>query len=196
MEDRSTDWNIPEGPLSALKNIQTVWDGVYLKASNHNNRTSADVVAKNESRREYEKSLRGFIFEWLARNNSIEDSERERMGLTVRKTTHTAVPEPTTSPIGNIDFSIRRQHLIYFTDGLGGKGKPEGVHGCEIYYRMGEAGESDSEYTFLATETKSPYLLTFKMPDAGKMVYYMLRWVNTRGKPGPWSKVISAIVAP
>ena len=29
---------------------------------------------------------------------------------------------------------------------------------------------------------------------AGKMVYYWLRWVNTRGETGPWSITINAMV--
>jgi len=30
--------------------------------------------------------------------------------------------------------------------------------------------------------------------QAGKTVYYWLRWVNTRGEAGPWSSVASAMV--
>ena len=28
--------------------------------------------------------------------------------------------------------------------------------------------------------------------DAGKSVYYLLRWVSTKGQPGPWSDVVTA----
>jgi hypothetical protein len=32
------------------------------------------------------------------------------------------------------------------------------------------------------------------MWDVGKTVYFTLRWINTRGKPGLWSWIFSAVV--
>ena len=31
--------------------------------------------------------------------------------------------------------------------------------------------------------------------QAGQMVWYWLRWVNTRGDKGPWSEPVSATIA-
>lgn len=196
VEANGDNWGIPADALSALKNKQAAWNPAYFKASNRNNRSSADVVAKNEARRDYEKSLRNFIFEWLARNSKIKDDDRERMGLTVRKTTHTPMPVPTSFPSGRINFLNRLQHSIYFHDESAGKAKPFGVHGCEIYISIREASANDSGFTYLAMETRSPYIHNFKDSDAGKIAYYRLRWVNTRGKPGPWSDTFNAIIAP
>ena len=46
---------------------------------------------------------------------------------------------------------------------------------------------------FLAMETRAPYRADFEAPDAGKTVYFAFRWVNTTGKPGPWSQIYSAV---
>jgi len=59
----------------------------------------------------------------------------------------------------------------------------------------GNAPTDASELSYVATDTSSPYTSTFEGKHAGKIVYYWLRWVNTRGERGPWSSTISAIVA-
>jgi hypothetical protein len=31
-------------------------------------------------------------------------------------------------------------------------------------------------------------------PDAGKIAHFLMRWVNTRNQPGPWSETVSATI--
>jgi len=119
------------------------------------------------------------------------------MGLTVKSGTHTATAKPTTCPLATVDFSVRRQHTLNFTDEASprSKAKPEGVHGCEIFMKVGgEAPKSASELTYIATDTSTPYVNIFGGDEAGKEIYYWLRWVNTRGECGPWSSTVSAMV--
>jgi hypothetical protein len=76
------------------------------------------------------------------------------------------------------------------------KAKPDGVHGCEIWTKLGgEAPKDSSELTYVATDTRTPYTLVFGGADVGKTAWYWLRWVNTRGQCGPWGSPISAMVA-
>jgi len=197
IEQNAVAWGIPAEDVTLLKAKKSVWDLAYPKASNKQNRTSADVQAKDDARLDYVDVIRPFTAQWLSNNAKVTDSDRTRMGLTVRTGTRTPVAKPTTSPVGEIDFSARRQHAIYFydEDSSHSKAKPEGVHGCEIYMKIdGEAPKLVSELTYLATCTASPYVATFDGTQAGKTVYYWLRWVNTRGEAGPWSSVISANV--
>jgi len=35
----------------------------------------------------------------------------------------------------------------------------------------------------------------FALADVGKSVWYIARYINTRGNPGPWSNAVSAAVA-
>ncbi|NUQ10425.1 MAG: hypothetical protein HUU24_15360, partial [Phycisphaerae bacterium] len=44
------------------------------------------------------------------------------------------------------------------------------------------------------TDTRTPYLATFDGADGGKPAHYMLRWINTKGQPGPWSETATATV--
>ncbi|HAF29649.1 MAG TPA: hypothetical protein DCG75_11445, partial [Bacteroidales bacterium] len=181
-----------------LKALQNNWGDTFAIASSKQNRTSADVQAKDDARTVYEKELRSFVAQWLSFNTKVSNSDRERMGLTVKSGTRTAVPKPTTCPVGAVDFSARLQHTIHYADEASprSKAKPAGVHGCEIWMKPGGSAPVEaSELTFLATATRTPYIITFDGADAGKTVYYWLRWVNTRSEHGPWGSAISAMVA-
>ena len=197
IEPNLTAWGISTEDFTVVKSKQSNWATAYAKASNRQNRTAADVLAKDEAGKDYSKSIRTFVAQWLASNSKVSDSDRTRMGLTVKTGTRTATPVPTTSPVGSVDFSVRLQHTIHFADDASArsKAKPEGVHGCEIYMKVdGDAPKDSTELNYVATDTATPYVLKFDGNKAGKMVYYWLRWVNTRGECGPWSIAVSAMV--
>lgn len=194
----ATTWGILAADVTALAALQTTWNSSFAKASNKQNRTAADMQAKDDAREAYEKALRAFVAQWLANNTKVPNSEREHMGITVKSKTHTAVSVPSTRPVSTqIDFSVRLQHTIHYVDEATpqSKAKPEGVHGCEIWCKIDGAAPTDaSELSFLGTNTRTLFETNFTGKDAGKTVYYWLRWVNTRGEQGPWSSTYSATI--
>jgi hypothetical protein len=191
-------WGIPDDDFAKVKSLQTNWIGTFAKASNKQNRTAADVTAKDDARYDYEKAIRPFVAQWLSNNSKVTDSDRTRMGLTVKSGTRTPVPVPTTSPVGTVDFSVRQQHTLRYYDEASAhsNAKPDGVHGCEIYMKVdGDAPKDASELSYVGTCTAAPCTVKFDGTKSGKTVYYWLRWVNTRGECGPWSITLSAMVA-
>ena len=50
-------------------------------------------------------------------------------------------------------------------------------------------------FRFLGVATRTPHITKFLLEARGKSAVYMLRWVSTRGTPGPWSDIASATVA-
>ena len=197
VESKVTEWGILANDLTLVKTKQLVWEAAFDKASNKQNRTAADVLAKDEAYDDYVSVIRPFVAQWLANNSKVSDSDRARMGLTVKTGTRTPTPVPATSPMGTVDFSVRLQHSIQFYDETSAhsNAKPVGVHGCEVYMKVdGDAPKDVSELTYVGTCTASPYQVKFDGSKVGKHVYYWLRWVNTRGESGPWSITLSAMV--
>ncbi len=197
IEQNAPVWGIAMEDIASLRAKKSAWDLAFSKASNKQNRTAADVQAKDDALFEFVNVIRPFTAQWLSNNSKVTDSDRTRLGLTVRTGTRTPTAKPDSCPVATIDFSIRKQHTIVFSDENSprSKAKPEGVHGCEIFMKIdGEAPKLVSELTYLATCTAAPYVVTFDGTQAGKTVYYWLRWVNTRGEAGPWSNVASAMV--
>jgi hypothetical protein len=192
-----TEWGIFIDDFTTLVSNQSIWSNAFAKAGNKQNRTSADVQAKKDARIMFKKNLRIFVAQWLANNAKVSNSDRERMGLTVKAGTWAPFPAPTTLPMGTINFSVRLQHSIRYFDQTTpqSRAKPAGVHGCEIWMKIdGNAPVDASELSFAATNTSSPYTVNFEGKYAGKFVYYWLRWVNNRGEHGPWGRPISAMV--
>jgi hypothetical protein len=197
VQTNTTAWGILAADVTTLVALQATWATTFAKASNKQNRTSADVQAKDDARRVFEKALRNFAAQWLSHNSKVTDSDRQRMGLTVKSATHTPVSVPSTSPTATIDFSVRGQHIINFVDETSpsSKAKPDGVHGCEIWAKIdGDAPKTDGELSYLATSTRTPYVANYDVAKAGKTAYYRLRWVNNRGQQGPWSGIVSGTI--
>ncbi len=198
VEANADVWKLPAESLSKWKADKMDWDKAYGRASNKETRSRTDVLAKNQNRKSYEKNLRAFFNAHIKYNPLISIDERLQLGLHPRKHSRTPVAVPETAPEGGIDFSTRFQHKIIYQDSLSPhiKAKPEGVTGCQIWMKIGGNTPVDiSELSFVKVNTSSPCVIKFDAENLGKQVYYWLRWVNRRGETGPWSPVISAIVA-
>jgi hypothetical protein len=170
------------------------WQALYQKATNPQNRTQADVLARNSEQKIYSDLLRSFINRFILNNPQVSDADRERLGLHVSDGSRTPSPVPATVPVVTVSIG-HQQHTVHFmNESATSKAKPAGVHGCEIWMKKGEAPKSDTDLAFVTTDTASPYILKFDSSEVGTMVYYRLRWVNTRGEVGPWSALVSAVI--
>lgn len=193
----ATTWGIDPDVVTSLKANQARWTAAYDKASNKQNRTSADVMTKNEASESYVKEIREVVQQWLARNSKVSDADRVKMGITVRSGSHTSIPAPDSFPVGIVDFSMRLQHTVTFYDQASAhsNAKPDGVTGCEIYLKVdGDAPKSVEEMNFQGTCSASPFVIKFAAQQIGKTAYYWLRWVNRKGETGPWSTMVSAMI--
>jgi hypothetical protein len=196
IEANATLWGIPTDSIDALKVLQSEWTRTYLIAWNRNGSNGGEKLEKNEARKKYEKALRQFATCWTAGNDKISNADREGLGLTVKSETRTPVAVPVSCPRGIIDFSIPQWHKIRFRDATSGhRAKPKGVYGCEIWTKVGGEEPKGSDYAFLEICTKNSTMITYTPEEVGIKMYYRFRWINRRGKPGPWSAVVSGVVA-
>ncbi|CAN5215555.1 hypothetical protein BH10ACI1_BH10ACI1_27160 [soil metagenome] len=129
-------------------------------------------------------------------DKSVSESALAAAGMPPRDTTKTPTPAPKTAPIGYVDYG-KLKHVISFRDSAtpDKKAKPAGMLGCEIWRFIGTAPPTaESDYQYVATDTDSPYVSMFQMADAGKKVYYQLRWLSKSGERGGWSETIEATI--
>lgn len=157
---------------------------------------SAAIEARNAVVESLSASVRALI-RTLQANPQLTDEDRARLRLTIPDTTRTPAPVPTTHPVAQIDVSQPLRHTGEFRDEAtpSRRAKPAGVHGCEVRYQIGGAEPIDPEQMLThGTFPRTPFVINFKAADAGKTVYYHLRWVNKRGASGPWSELISATI--
>jgi hypothetical protein len=180
-------------PLTAA---QGVWATEYPANTAAQAAAEAARQAKVGARGAFEGVVRPLVAR-LQASPDVDDTERQALGITVRDTIPTPVEPPETRPVVSVDTRQRLQHTIGFADEATPtrKAKPAGVRGAQIWVKIGDPAPVDpSELTFLATDTRTPYVATFEGADANKVAHYMLRWESTRGETGPWSETASATI--
>ena len=179
----------------ALTSTLAGWNLDYSAHLTAQSAAAAATATKDIQRTSSEGIIRPLIAQWQA-NPAVTDALRALLGLTVRKTTHTASPVPTTRPALNADTSQRLQITLQFQDAASkSKAKPPGVRGCQIWEQIGGTAPLDlTGMTYFGTATRTPGILPFPAADAGKTVYIIARWENTTGQTGPLSEVLSVVV--
>jgi hypothetical protein len=101
------------------------------------------------------------------------------------------------APSYGLDTSVlcRIRVFFYKTGDKLHSAKPAGQRGAEIKYAiLNEKPVNRNVLTLSKSKTRSPFLLEFALSDRGKIVYFTLRWENTRGEKGPWSPIFSVMV--
>lgn len=168
------------------------WNTIFPASQNANTRTKSIIENKDIAKNKLIASLR-IIYADIPQSG-LTTEDRNTLNLLAKDTSRTPTSVPTTVPIGQVNTNRRLEHTISFTNEDGSLAKPAGVRGCQISFKIGDAPTDPSELSFMATDTASPYVHQYNGADAGKNVYYWLRWENTRGEAGPWSDVVMATI--
>lgn len=182
---------------TALQTPTTSWGYAWVAFTNADAAFQAATLDKDNKRKIIEAAVRN-LAQKLQANPALTDVQKAGLGITVRKTTRTAVGVPTSVPVlTRADTSTRCILRLFYADAAtpDSKAKPDGVQSCEIREQIGGAAPTDpNAMAFLAIETRAPYRADFEAGDAGKTVYFAFRWLNTKGQPGPWSQVFNAVI--
>lgn len=193
------DLGLAAADLTPVTNAQTAWNAAFPAHTSAQAAAQAARQAKDAARSDVETAVRPLVRR-LQASADVDDAERAALGITVPDTTPTPVGPPTTRPVVKVDSRQRLQHTIHFADEATPtrKAKPAGVAGAEIWVKLAPVADpppaDPAALTFIALDTRTPYVLDFDGPDGGQNAHYMLRWVNTKGQKGPWSETASATV--
>lgn len=165
--------------------VNSTYQAAYTTATDPITRTAGTVAAKDVARAAAEAVVRPYAVA-ISLNPAVADMSKADIGVTIRATTPTPVPAPSTAPIIAIDSAIPlQQTLSYKEPGATGKYKPAGVVGCEIYRAIGTVAAVDpTQATYFGTVTKSPFRIPFGSGDQGKVCTYFGRWVTRSGPSG------------
>lgn len=135
-------------------------------------------------------------------NAAVTDEQRADLGLTVRKTTKTPVPAPTSAPALELLSATPLLHTLRYSDveNPTGKAKPEGAIGVQIFASIGETPSEDpTQASFVGVYTKSPFSVPQISGNVGLKSNYFARYVTRSGpagvaQVGPWSSMLQATI--
>ena len=180
--------------VAALQTVFNVMENAVADNAGAQAAAQAAAEQQTEAIAAFETVARD-IAQQLQASPAVTDPQREAMGLPVYDDILTPVAAPTTRPVVEIDISDRNRHIIHFRDEAtpDRKAKPPGVRECELWHATSETEPaSANDYLYLAGDSATPYMAEYDNADAGKTVWYLLRWKSTRGETGPWSFPLSA----
>ena len=187
---------VSAGAATAMTNKLEIWNDAFADLVAKKAAALAATAAKTDAKNTLTELVRTAI-QIIQNNPAVSDEERPLMGLPIPDRTHTRVPVPTTKPVVQIETREHLQHVLHWRDEATptSKAKPKGVRGAQVRVHIGPNPPADLEqFTWVALDSKTPYLQAYDAADAGKPAYVALRWENTRGETGPWSDVVSTTV--
>lgn len=191
--------HLPELGLSAadlapLTASQANWQTAYSSHISAQAQAYGARQGKDTARDDFESLTRQFVRR-VQSLPGVTDAQRAQMSITVPRE-RSATGAPQTRPVTSVNTEQRLRHTVNFVDETTptSRARPEGVTGCEIWNRVGDAPTGPSQMTYLGTDTRTPYVAEYDEQDAGRTAYYMLRWINSKGETGPWSQTISATI--
>lgn len=196
-----TTYGLIAGDATIISAANTAFQDAYTVATTPATRTSAAIAQKDSARASATATVRPYAVQ-ISLNSGVDDMDKVEVGVTVRKTTPTPIPPPTTQPV----LILVQQNPGALTLGYrdittpNAKAKPFGAIGIELWTSLGAVFATDPEQcVYYGTITKSPNLLAFGGADAGKKLTMFARWVTRGGAggksvPGPWSAPLTTIV--
>ncbi len=219
---------LDDNDLKPLETGQAAWAAAFTKYVQAEAAYNAALEAKRHARAQFESAIRP-VSAFIQTYFKTTDADRATIGITVKDTGGTPVPQPSTSPSVSIKLGDRLKHTLRIVDADTPLklAKPRGVRGCEVWMKLvdysetlpsgdgrvtplpSDGGEVSNEnaplidpflsdpstFTYLGTATRAHHDTEFPLEARGKSAVYLLRWVSTRGVPGPWSEVAAATVA-
>ena len=177
-----------------------IWDPAYVAATNPSTRTSVTVAAKDTARTNATAIIRPYATR-IAGNPAVTDGNKAAIGVTIRSTTRTPVPAPTSFPTLSLRSITPGIAMLDYTDSSGtiGKAKAAGATGVEVWASFGTAPFPSPTASLLqGVFTKSPLRVDLA-GHAGSIVTLFGRYVTRSGpagqqQVGPWSSGLSFTV--
>jgi hypothetical protein len=173
------------------------WHTDYLLVTSPTTKTATAVQNKNAARVSMLATIRPYA-QAISLNAGVSTGAKIALGVNPRTSTPTPITAPTTSPVLTAQSTSTAGTIIRYRDATASpsvKAKPYGVVQVQLYGLASTTPITDpDDLDFQFATTKSPIIVPMA-GDAGKTVYFAGRWITKTGLLGPWSSIISYVVA-
>jgi hypothetical protein len=169
------------------------------------NHGKVDTLRKNRAKEELIKNMRTYIQAYLAKNPKITDAERKEMGITIQDKISSPIGAPTLQVTANMDFPGKGLVRISKIKPLGDTSDKRSEYGVRIHFGVLDK-DSDVRSFIINKEPKTgddlPYSVftrkktySFDLTgNSGKMLYFCMRFENSKGEVGPWGNIIAGYI--
>ncbi len=186
--------------LKPLETALAEWNKDYPTHVSAQNAAEAARQNKDAAKRELERQIRP-VSAFVQSYPKTTDADRAAIGITVKDTSATPTPAPTSRPLLLIDAASRLTHRLRLVDESTPTraARPRGTFGAEVYVALvapRQAPPADfASYKFVRTVTRGGAEVSFPSEQGGQTAAYLVRWVSATGEPGPWGETTVATIA-
>lgn len=182
----------------AVAAAQAAWSAAYALVTSPMTKTASTVAAKNAERISSAAIARPIAVQ-ISLNPGVASGDKAAIGVNPRTSTPLPITTPTTYPALTIQAALPLQHIIRYRDQLSSpsvKAKAYGAVQVQLFGLPSATPITDpSLLAYLQSATKSPFLATWASGTAGQRAYYAARYITRKGLVGPWSPIVSFIIA-
>lgn len=191
-------YGLATGDASAIAAATATWTAAYALVTSPSTKTATTVSAKNTARVNALAIVRPYAVT-ISLNAGVSSGSKTALGINPRTSTPVPITAPTTYPVLSVVSALPLQHVIRYRDQLASpsvKSKPYGVTQMYLFGTASATAITDpSLLAFLGSQTKSPLTQTWGSATSGQKAYYAARWATRKGLVGPWSPVVSFVIA-
>jgi hypothetical protein len=189
-----------QSELKPLKEALSAWNAAFPNHVAAQQRAEGARQAKDAARAALEKEVRP-VTNFVQGYPKTTNADRAEMGITVRDTSPTPAPAPSSRPLALVESGQRLTHQLRLVDESTPtrRARPKGVQRAEVFVALTPPGSpapaNPSDYRYIGSVTRGETTLSFESDKGGMQAHYLSRWVSTSGATGPWSETASATVA-
>jgi hypothetical protein len=191
-------YGLMSGDAATIAATNTALAAAYALITSPATKTATTVQAFNAEKVIALATFRPYA-QTISLNAGVSSSNKIALGVNPRTSTPTPITAPTTNPVLTAQSTSTAGTILRYRDATASpsvKSKPYGVTQLYLYAMASATAITDpTELPFTGPQTKSPFTLALGAGDAGKTVYIAARWATRKGLMGPWSPIISYVVA-
>jgi hypothetical protein len=192
-------WLIPENEGSKLNELHENFLAKYLIALNPATKTKVAIQDKNDAKKALIAGIRRVYRMYIVYNEHVTRPDRDLLKVPIHHKRQHRIPAPDVIPEGLVSTSTHLIHkivIIDLSDPLKKKQFPKNVTGFEIWRIVGGMeNKTEEDFAFVSLSTTTSAVVEYEEHQLGTIVHYRFRWVNARGKSGPWSVITKAVVS-
>ncbi|MGI9014232.1 MAG: hypothetical protein ACR2GY_08280 [Phycisphaerales bacterium] len=189
-------WGLDLGQQGSFQTLVTTFSNAMAVIQDPDQKTTPNVTAKNDARELLINSTNGIrkLVDIIQAYPGTTNSMRDQINITIRDTTPTPVPAPSTKPVitlTGVDDNTIYFYLRDFAD-PDRRGKPEGVASAYIVTWVGDDPPQDfSAWTVGKAVTKTTDSVTVPVASAPlSKVWIAAAWMNAKAQTGPFSTAV------
>ena len=185
---------LSESNKNAMNDELALWLKRFPESIGKTTSTVTIVALKNKTKKKMKDIIR--IIYGDIPNSVLTIEDRIVLNIPVMGGLRNVLAMTDNYPIGVLYVGNRLNHKIKIIDSKSGKyAQPKGVSACEIWIKIGEEPPVDEDdLKYVGSTSNRSFSCNFKGTDAGKKVWYWIRWVNSQNNKGSWGPLFSGTI--